>query len=355
MSAIFGALNINDTDRVFQSTVGQEVIYDEAAKFIAKANDEMNKSMEAFVEGTTDKYKTRYKLPGGGYLQHRNSDGSYSAVKASGAWDVAYPMIDVGAMISGNDVDMAYMTVAELDSHIQTIVMKNVNTTRYELLKALFNNTADTFVDDLHGSLTIQPLANGDSVVYPPVSGSASEATENHYLESGYAASAIADAHNPYVTIRDELLEHFGESPNVAVFINSAEEPETEDLTDFDAVNDAYTRPGANTAQLFDIPVNLPGTIIGRTNGVWVVKWNWIPAGWALGIDLDATKPLMKRVDPADTGLPEGLNLVATDERFPFKNAIWRNRFGFGCGNRLNGVVMEFGTAGTYTVPTAYA
>jgi hypothetical protein len=63
----------------------------------------------------------------------------------------------------------------------------------------------------------------------------------------------------------------------------------------------------------------------------------------------------MERVDPADTGLTSGLQLVAQDEEFPFMASFWRDRFGYAVGNRLNGVAFEYGTGGTYTEPTAYA
>jgi hypothetical protein len=34
--------------------------------------------------------------------------------------------------------------------------------------------------------------------------------------------------------------------------------------------------------------------------------------------------------------------------------AEWRTRFGVGVANRLNAVVMELGSGGTYTIPTGY-
>ena len=74
-----------------------------------------------------------------------------------------------------------------------------------------------------------------------------------------------------------------------------------------------------------------------------------------LAFHLEEEPPLMRRVDPADTGLPRGLNLVATDEVFPFQGSFWRNRFGLGAANRLNGVVMELANGGTYSIPTGYS
>jgi hypothetical protein len=44
--------------------------------------------------------------------------------------------------------------------------------------------------------------------------------------------------------------------------------------------------------------------------------------------------------------------LVSQDEEYPFSNSFWRNRFGFGCGNRLNGYALYLASSTTYTSPT---
>jgi hypothetical protein len=61
------------------------------------------------------------------------------------------------------------------------------------------------------------------------------------------------------------------------------------------------------------------------------------------------------RVDPADTGLPRGLNLVAEDEDYPMRTAYYERRFGLGVGNRLNGYALEVSTDGSYAPPSDYA
>lgn len=357
MSGIFGHLNVSDSDRVFENTVGQRVIYEAAMDYINRANADLESALSIFVDSETEDYKLRYKLPAGGYLEQRGPDGRYGTAKAYGEWDVAFPLKDFGRIIAGNDVDMAYMTVGELDLHLRGIAGRNVNTVRAEVLHKLMDNVADSFTDPRHGSLTIQPLANDDGTEYPPVLGGASDVEDDHYLESGYAASAISDSNNPYTTIKNELEEHFGAptgGSNLVVFIHTDEVPETEDLTDFDPVNDRFIRPGDDADLPINLPGGVPGRIVGRTNGVWVVEWRWVTSGYMLAVHADAPKPLMKRRDPADTGLPTGLNMVAEDEQFPFQEMTWRHRFGFGCGNRLNGVVMELSDGGSYTVPTAY-
>lgn len=358
MSGIFGHLNASDSERAFSATVGQQLLFEAATNYINRANAELAMATSIFISRTTDAFKFRYLLPGGGYLQTRGNDGRYGAVKAVGSWDVAFPLDDYGAMIVGNDVDMAYMTVGELDRHVSTVVNQNVNTVRHQMLRRIFKSTTDSYVDRVGGTITIQPLANGDAVTFPPVIGSATEATENHYLESGYAESAISDTNDPYEVVVPELEEHFGQvvgGSNIISFINDTARAETQALTDFFEVNDNFIRTGANT----DVPINLPsvpGRIIGRHKaGTWISVWNFIPANYLVSVHLEADPPLIRRVDPADTGLGDGLQLVAQNEEFPFEESIWRHRFGLGAGDRLNGVVMEFGTGGTYSIPAAYS
>lgn len=358
MAGIFGHLNLSDSDRVFNSTAGQQAIFDAASAYINMINADLDAAMSVFVERTTSDYKLRYKLPGGGRLQRRGEDGRFGAVKAGGQWDVAFPLEDLGAMIAANDVALAYMTVAELERHINTVVAQNVNTVRFEILKALLNNTERTFIDPLWGSLLVEPLANGDSVVYPPVIGSESEASENHYAGTNYATASISDTNNPLVTIVNELEEHFGvpaAGSNVAVFINTAEKAKIEALADFVEINDRFITPGQDTATVSGLPASLPGTVLGRSSGATVIEWRYMPATYLLGIHLDAPKPLIRRIDPADTGLGDGLQLVAQDEQFPFEDSVWRHRFGLGVGNRLNGVALQTVASTSYSIPSGYS
>ncbi len=358
MSGIFGALGLQDTDRSFVNVIGQRVVYDAVQQVLSQHNADLAAAYGVFVERETEDFKFRYKLPGGGYLQRRGANARPASVKAYGSWDVAFPLEDFGADLADNDVALAYMSMQELNRHLDTIIAQDINTVRREILKAMFNNTNLTFEDPINGSLTCVPLANADAVVYPPVIGSDTEATDDHYLESGYAAASISDTNNPFKTIRDELEEHFGAATggeNLFTFINNAQVTAVESLTDFDPVNDRFTAPGTNTDQLFGLPAGMPGRIVGRCNGVWVIEWRWIPANYMLGGHLDAPKPLIMRLDPANTGLARGLNLVGRDEEKPLESSFYRHRFGLGVGNRLNGVAFELGTGGSYTIPTAYA
>lgn len=356
MSTIFGAIGLNDTDRVFAATAGQQVVLELINAYVDRLNSDMAAAMSIFVSETTDLHTRRYKLPGNTYLQRRGLQAQPATQKAYGGYDVAFPLEDFSAQIAGDDVSMAYMTAGDLQRHLSTVTTSYANTVRYEILNRMLYsaNPSLSFIDPLWGTLTVKGLANGDTDTYPPVLGSLSEATENHYIESGYAGTAISDTNNPYPTIRNELEEHFGAvtgGENIVVFHNNAETPYIEALTDIDLVVDSFIRTGVNTSFPINLP-NVPGRIIGRINGCWAVEWRWIPAHYMLGVHLEVEAPLYMRVDPSDTGLGQGLQLVARDTEFPFQSAFWRARFGVGAANRLNGVAFELGSGGTYTDPT---
>jgi len=67
MSTIFGNLNLNDTDRVFNATQGQRVIYDAVMEYVNRVNAEISAAYSVFISETTANYKERYHLPGSGY------------------------------------------------------------------------------------------------------------------------------------------------------------------------------------------------------------------------------------------------------------------------------------------------
>lgn len=354
MAFRYGLLDLFDSDREYVSVVGQRLIYDEIAKLAARWNADMQLATSVFVSGRTEDFKFRYKSPGGGHMQRVGTQAGPGVVKVSGHWDVAFPLEEFGDGLADNDVDMAYMTAGDLNRHLSTIFLRATNTYRYEMLKALMVSTQDTFVDPRKGNLSIEPLANGDSVLYPPILGAETEATETHYLETGYTVANISDTNNPLVTGRDELEEHFGTSAAgeniVAICAKDVSDKIAATLTGFVAVPDRYVRVGDTT----DVPTGLPtipGKIRGRHSGVWVAEWRWLPATYMIFLHLGEEQPLMERVDPADTGLQQGLHLIATDEVHPLTKSTWRWRFGLGVANRLNGVAIEVAAGGTYTDP----
>lgn len=358
-TTIFGNMTENDNQRGFLQTAGQDVVYNAVREYVARQNMELQSQMSLFVDGTTEDHTQRFVLPGSGYLQERGQQSPLASRKSVGQWDVAFPLKDFGDDIAMDFVVEAYTSATDLQRQIDGIITRNAGTVRHEILRRLFNNTAINFIDPYNGTLVVQPLANGDAVLYPPVLGTVDAATDDHYLESGYAAANITNTNNPFPVIHDELVEHFGQNTggeNIIVFINKAQRTLVRALADFTDQPYRFVTPGDDTAVPNGVP-QMPSTavLIGYGYGVWIAEWPWIPAGYMLGLHLDAPAPLRMRVDPSDTGLARGLALVSQDDRFPVSRSSWVHRFGIGTANRLNGVIMEFGTGGTYTIPSIYA
>lgn len=363
MALYLGAAGYNDSDRVFGETQHQRIIYDAIQAELVELNTEMNAAKRIFVGGSTTDYKLRYKLPAIGRMEKRRSRSSAMSIKANGGWDVGFPLEDYGIAFETDRVDLAYMTAGDIERHFNGIMNTAANEYRFQMLKCLFTNTSTSFVDERYGTITVQCLANGDGTLYPPVLGSTAEADQTLYAETGYAASAISDTNNPIKTIVDTLEPIFGTptgGSNIVVFINRAQTAKISALADFTSVTDMAITPGDQTATVNSIPAELtaPATwrILGRcdTNSAWIVEWAYVPANYLVARHLGAEAPIYERIDMLDTGLGSGLQLLVQDEENPFRRWEWGFRFGFGVANRLNGMVLECGTGGTYTIPTIY-
>lgn len=361
MSTIFGLAKMIASDYAYVNNANQELLYEAAQQYIEMANTATMQAMSAFVEPTpTTNFKERYQLGMTGRMQRISEETSGKNVARSGSWDVAYPLYNFHEQVTLSDVDAAYMTPAEFQLHIDGVLTRAANAKRHEILQRLFKDTVDTFTDKRHGVLTIEPLADGDSdVLYPPVEGSESEATEDHYLESNYASSAISDTNNPYQTLADDLVHHGTNTTDdlpVGFMINSAQAAKTKALTNFVPYVPSAIQRGQDTDQVLIPARPIPGKIIGYMLGAgWVSQWEWIPADYIVAVNLAAPQAFRMRVDPAETNLGSGgLQLLPEERHGVLTFNSWRLRFGIGTANRLNAAVMELGTGGTYTIPTDY-
>jgi hypothetical protein len=358
MASGYGVLTLGDATALVNQ-VGQREVFETAREYIADYNAQIQAAARALVERVTEEYTARYYLPGGGQMQRRGGQAQSHAIRGYGYWDVAFPIEEFGDQVAGTRNALAKMSLEKYQTTLDTVLIRNANARRFEMLKAIFNNTARTFPDEEYGSLTIRPLAIvADAVTYPPLQGTTAETTLESYYESGYAASAIADANNPVEFIATKLRQRFGDNDQLVVFFHLDQQAKVEDLTDFYEVDDPNIRAGANDDRLVNVPTDIPGTVIGRANGAWVSIWAQIPTGYAFGMSASQPRPLIERRQPASTGIGYGLDLVtrsADAANYPFDQAHYEDHFGFGVGNRMNGIVLEFGTGGTFTIPTDYA
>ena len=357
MAGIYGLVGLAETDYAYALTAGQDIIYRGTQMYLDMVNTEVDKALAAFVQMDTFLFAERYKLAGGGTMQRRGRATQPASTKASGSYDVGYPLEDFSDALSADDVTLAYMTPGEYQQHVDNIAIRYTNTVRTELLVAQLSSVNRTFIDEFlpTPTVTAKPLANGDTDTYPPLIGTRTEITAHqHYVGTNYAVSAISNTNNPVLPAVLALQEHTGfpqGGGSVAYFAKSDIIAKLAGLTGYVAIPDIDVRYGVNQ----NLPTNLPsvpGTIMGRFSGAWIIDWEWIPSNYAFAIDLNQPAPLKRRVDPPGTGLSSRLSMVAQRSDFPIESAIWRARFGFGVANRLNGYAQFFTGSTSYTDPT---
>ena len=361
--ALLGALDIKDSERPFTSVAGRRLIWDATQELFQQWNDDVRDAENLFVQETTTLHQERYELPGGGEAEALPFEESKPGeVKRSGSWDTAYPLYVMGNALGYNRVSLAYLTMGTYRATLQTIMNQGNNTTFRRLLSALLKNTTTTFTDPVYGSLTVQPLANNDSVNYPPKIGATANSTENFYLSASYDKSAISNANNPFLTIVNALEPRFGYGQGgspIVVLMNPDAEQYVQYLPDFVGVTLHNVQPGDDVPVPNGFPpdrfIPWSARFFGTANGCWVVSWPRMPTNTLIGIHLAAPPPLKMRIDDVP-GLGDGTfqmicNNLTGDEMF--HEARWIRRCGYGVGNRLAAVAMVLGQ-GSYTIPTGY-
>jgi hypothetical protein len=357
---IYGALNLTDSDYAYVNTLGQQVIYDATLAVLGDHNADLAAAEAVFIQGTTFDHVMKYKLPQSGMLQKQTSKVRTGFKKPGPGWDVGFPLDEWGTEIGWDRVQMAYTSLQQYNLTLEGVKRQDRNTRRRQMLAALFPSASYVYKDENWPDITVQPLANGDAVTYPPIIGSLADTTANNYLVSGYIGSAISDTSNPFPTIVNQLEQFFGTptgGSNIAVFINNAETPYVQALTNFDPIGNRFVKYGANVSLVDEtkFPAGLPGRVIGESDSALIVEWRWIPAGYMVAIHLDAPAPLMRRIDPPAVGLGDGLQLIVEDMDEPIRSSGWSHRFGYGVANRLNAVIMQLAAPGAYAAPAAYA
>jgi hypothetical protein len=345
---LYGFYNLKDLATQRAATVETRVINDAIDASLEEHNRQLDALLDLFAFRTTD-YTARFNQIGAKRLQPLDEHGRPRPTKAGGYYDVAFPIQMAGDALGQTFVARAKMTVQEVNNAIASMIVADKRWMRDHILSALFASATWSFVDPLKGTLTVQPLANGDTVSYQIMDGADAGAADTHQLAQ---AAAIADATNPYPVIRTELLEHPENGGDVIAFIPTGLRATTEALATFVPVSDANIRQGANTDVLVGtLGARVPGTLIGYVEGVWIVEWPALPANYIVGTTTEGQRPLAMREDPE----PElqGFKRVAERNDHPYYESIYQRRAGFGAWNRVGALVYRIGN-GTYAVPTNY-
>lgn len=331
--------------------VGVNVVYDAIRLSAAEYTRQINGLMASFVDKTAE-HKERFYLPGSGTLQPLDEYGNPKVVRQAGYYDVAYPIQGGGTAWGDNRVSREIMTVEEANRNTVSAQQMDADWMRRHIMASVFDPTTWTFDDPKYGDLTIQPLAiTSDGVVYLRTGGAAS--TDEHYLAQ---AADISDSANPFDDIKDELLEHPGNTGPVVAYVASDLTDDIEGLTAFHERNDPDILKGLASDRLDESAIEdirgFGDEVLGKTNGVWIVEWRAMPSGYMLVHARGAGPVVMHReYEPAalkgffpERFSPDGNLMITRMLRYG----------GFGVRNRVAALVCQIGSA-TYGVPTGYS
>jgi len=345
---LYGFHNLQDLYNERVTEVGVGTVNTAISQAVAEHNKQMDSLMNFFVTRTTN-FKTRFQSITGARLQPIEESGRALPIKPSGKYDLAFPIEMGGTAWGYNYVTGEKLTVGEVARTQATLQMADSRWLRDKLLASLFTNTNRTFVDPEHGSLTVLPIANGDSQVYHLTAGSDMGATSTHFIAED---AAIADAANPYPTIYERLMQHPENGGQVVMFISTAQVATTKALANFVEVADPNINPGSTTATLSgSLGATLPGDLLGYVDGVWIVEWRSLPTNYGIAVTTEGEKPIAMRED-VEPSL-RGFKQVGERNDHPWYEKQFMRRAGFGAWNRAGALVYYFG-ADTYAIPTGY-
>lgn len=353
----YGFVNLADLYGQRVNTVGIDRIYEAVAESLAEYNRVADAMASGWVERTT-MVQEYVELPGGGTLQPLTEDGNPLPVVPSGQYTVGYPIHGAGTAWGTNRITREFLTVEEADRFTDDAFMKDTDWRIRHMLAAILDNVTWTYTDRYGtgqgtkglGAISILPLANDDTVTYMRRGGDSS--TDNHYLAT---ADAIADATNPFTTIRAELIEHPTNTGPFVAYVPTALADDVAALSEFIEIDDPDINY-QNTNNLPTAPATLLGPgdeILGKlmSNGIWVVEWGRLPSDIIITQALGAG-PFMRMRELAAPSL-QGLFTEGFDEDGNHTGQRFLRWAGFGVRDRVAAVVQRIGN-GTYAVPTGY-
>lgn len=356
-SVAYGFIGLADLFAQRVAEIGTARIYDAITESLAEYSKIADGILAGWSQRTTVAQE-QIELPGTGTLQPLDEWGNPLPVKPSGSYQVAYPIQGAGTAFGDNRISRALITVEETNRLLMDAMQRDKDWLIRHALAALFTNTTWTYNDKAAGGgykglgdITIQPLANGDSVTYGRVAGGA-PATDTHYLAQ---AAAISDTDNPFPTIATELNEHPSNRGPLVAYVASNLTTGAGNLTELVEVGDPDIMLGANSDTIAAAAETVLGPgkeVIGKTkSGVWVVEMPAIPSDYMLVVATGADQVLRQREWPAAELQGFFTEMHSPDGNLEITRLL--RYCGFGVRNRVGALVMRIGN-GTYAIPSGY-
>lgn len=222
---------------------------------------------------------------------------------------------------------------------------------------AIFNNVSYTFVSTEENlpDIPVKAGANGDSEKYVLRSDEA-PTTANHY---SYQATTIDDDHDPFPGIKAELTQYAGTSVNdrIVTFVgDTGTADDIKALAGFHRVDRTkFTSWGDNVSLVdpdADTYIGMGEEVLGEhEEGIIVVRWQSLPAGYLVNFNLDAPAPVGIREDTA-MELRGLFNINSVENAGNLLLSRWRRKIGMAPVNRTAFSVRQINN-GSYTIPAS--
>lgn len=334
------------------TTIGEQAIYESVIESARYHSEQIQNILSQLVTVSAT-YKELVKVPNTADLQPITDFTQPDPVRFLGQYDQGYPMFRAGIGMGMNRVSRATMTVGEANRQTLEMLKADARWMKRHILAAMLQNTSFTYTDETYGALTVQPLANGDSVKYQKMDGAYE--TANHYLAQ---ANTIGDGNdNPFPGIYNLLMDYdANRMGQVITYIHDDQRDDIEDLTGYVPISDSAIILSTATDQLNVASIPDPGfgdEIIGRVNKNWICRCSAIPSGYMISVVIGGSMPVVhQRVMPV-ASLQGFFQEQANPDGNLSKVSLIRYA-GFGVRNRIGAVCTRIGN-GVYAAPTGYA
>lgn len=329
--------------------IGEQRIWDAVRESAAYHSQQLAAVIASFAEPTIDRTR-KIMLPGSGELQPLDEHGNPHPTRPKGYYDVGFPIFGGGDAWGDNRVTRALATVEEANRWTLEAFKKDTRWVRRHALAAILTETPYVYHDPA-GDITIQPLANGDGVIYNRVGGTAS--TDDHYHAQ---ATGIADLTNPFPTLRSELAEHPENNGPYVAYIATKNRSDVEDLADFEMPSDENIRAGlASDTLIGEIDLGPGDELVGYLKGsrMWVIEWKALPDDYIIAHARGSGPLLGMRQYPAAE--LQGFFPEFNDVDGNHKEQRLIRYAGFGVQNRVGAAVMYVAAGDTtYDIPAGF-
>lgn len=338
-------LNIDNTD---VQNYGLEQLNEVITRELQAVSQATTEALSLFAVDTTEREEG---APTGGNPRMVMIDPDYArsrTQKGSGAGKRGYPLHALEYAAGFTAMYLRQATPADVARVTLNARTAYVGATRDALMRAFFNPvnyTHSDYVTNDKMDVAVKALANGDGEV-PPIttSGKRFTGTHNHYLAVNGLTATAAD------NLVKHVSEHY-EGNRIIVYISADDEATWRALPGF-----APYQPGnivtpqnqlaavgtLDISQTDDRPIGV------LPNGAVVHTKPWVPHLYSIAINLNAPKPLKRRIHKKAT--MQGLFLNAENVAAPLQAQAFAAFFGFGASERYAAAVLYAGGT-VFTAP----